>query len=158
MSSIFTSIEFYITALAVAVIIIAFFGTSDNATEATSDIYSPMLLTGCGNTAAAEPAITLRSMDDGSIEVTRHGLTLPPQCSIYIKADFVKDQITFTERLSHDSRNSNVLATPCSLHFTTRPRQRKKYFIRYEAPESALWGTAHFANYDGYTTTLPLKS
>ena len=155
MSSIFTSIEFYITALAVAVAIIAFFGSSDDTPRASSDIYTP---TTQAERVNATPSVILRAMPDGTIEITRQGLTLHGNCSIYINAEFIKDRITLTEKIAsgHHGIDSSTY-TQCTLHFATRPLPRKKYFIRYESPDNALWGTTRFANYGGYSVALELK-
>ena len=119
MSSIFTSIEFYITALAVAVAIIAFFGSSDDTPRASSDIYTP---TTQAERVNATPSVILRAMPDGTIEITRQGLTLHGNCSIYINAEFIKDRITLTEKIAlphapcptkNTSSATNLPITPC---------------------------------------------
>lgn len=154
MADIFTSIEFYIIAFAVAAIIAAFFGFDDNLPEATSDIYSPHTIApGSGE----DPSVTIRSNENGSIEVVRHNITIPRQHSVYIKADCVKDRITLTERICHDPAGNITADIACDLHFTIRRRSPKKYFIRYECAGGSLWGTARFANYGNYSTRLQLK-
>lgn len=156
MSDIFTSIEFYITALAVAVAILAFFGSDNETAQATSDIYSPSV-TPCTAQQAIVPAVVLQATDDGYIKVTRHGMKLPAQCSVYIKADIVNDRITLTERITHDSR-ATTDDMPCTLTATIRAKAGRKYFVRYECPDSTLWATTHFANYGSYSTTIALKA
>lgn len=154
MADIFTSVEFYIIAFAVAVIIAAFFGFDNTPPEATSDIYSPHTIApGSGE----DPSVTIRSNEDGSIEVVRHNITIPRQHSVYIKADCVKDRITLTERVCYDPAGNITADIACDLHFTIRRRSPKKYFIRYECAGGSLWGTARFANYGNYSTRLQLK-
>ena len=157
MSDIFTSIEFYITALAVAIAILAFFGADNETVHATTDLYSPSV-TPCDDQADSIPAIVLKAADDGRIEVTRHGMVIPAHCSVYIKADIVGDRITLTERITADNRATANNDMPCSLHFAIHAKSGRKYFVRYECPSSTLWAATHFANYGGYTTTLPLKA
>ena len=157
MNSIFTSIEFYITALAVAIAVIAFFGSDSDTSEATSDIYSPMVITPSATQSGELPTVTIHANDDGTIDVLRRGITLPGKCSVYIKADFIKDNITFTEHISPSHTGDITESTVCDLHFTTRPRLHKKYHLRYECAGGSLWGTIHFANYCGYTITGTLK-
>lgn len=156
MADIFTSVEFYIIAFAVAAIIAAFFGFDNTPPEATSEIYSPHTIApGSGE----DPSVTISSNEDGSIEVVRHNISIPQQNSIYIKADFVKDRITLTERTCYDpAGNNTTTGTACDVHFTIRRRPPKKYFIRYECAGSSLWGTAHFANYGNYSTRLQLRT
>lgn len=156
MADIFTSVEFYIIAFAVAAIIAAFFGFDDNLPEATSDIYSPHTIApGSGE----DPSVTIRSNEDGSIEVIRHNITIPRQHSVYIKADCVKDRITLTERVCYDpAGNNTTTGTACDVHFTIHRRSPKKYFIRYECAGGSLWGTARFANYGTYSTRLQLRT
>lgn len=156
MADIFTSVEFYIIAFAVAAIIAAFFGFDNTPPEATSEIYSPHAIAPC---SGADPSVTIRSNEDGSIEVVRHNITIPRQHSVYIKADCVKDRITLTERICHDPAGDiTATGTACDLHFTIRRRSPKKYFIRYECTGGSLWGTARFANYGNYSTRLQLKT
>ena len=155
MADIFTSVEFYIIAFAVAAIIAAFFGFDDNLPEATSDIYSPHTIApGSGE----DPSVTIRSNEDGSIEVVRHNITIPRQHSVYIKADCVKDRITLTGRICHDPAGNITTDIACDVHFTIHRRPPRKYHIRYECAGGSLWGTAHFANYGNYSTRLQLKT
>ena len=158
MSSIFTSIEFYITALAVAIAVIAFFGSDTDTSKASSDIYTPVVITPSAIQHGELPTVTIHANDDGTIDVLRRGIVLPGKCSVYIKADFVRDNITFTERISPDHTGNITEGTICDLHFITRPRLHKKYHLRYECAGGSLWGTIHFANYDGYTATATLKT
>lgn len=154
MADIFTSVEFYIIAFAVAVIIAAFFGFDNTPPEATSDIYSPHTIApGSGE----DPSVTIRSNEDGSIEVIRHNIIIPRQHSVYIKADCVKDRIMLTERICHDPAGNITADIACDVHFTIHRRSPKKYFIRYECAGGSLWGTARFANYGTYSTRLQLK-
>ncbi len=154
MADIFTSVEFYIIAFAVAAIIAAFFGFDNTPPEATSEIYSPHTIAPC---SGADPSVTISSNEDGSIEVVRHNITIPRQHSVYIKADCVKDRITLTERICHDPAGDITADTACDVHFTIHRRPPRKYHIRYECAGGSLWGTARFANYGNYSTRLQLK-
>ena len=71
----------------------------------------------------------------------------------------INDNITITERVTPSSTDNNgCTATWCDLQFTTRPRPRRKYHVRYECAGGTLWGTTHFANYGGYRSVITLKS
>lgn len=159
MSDIFTSVEFYITAFAVAIAVVAFFGSDSGTPQAASDICSPSVITPSAIPNGGQPTVAVHANNDGSIAVLRRGLALPPRHTVYVKIDFVRDNITITERVTTTSTDNNgSTATWCDLQFTTRPRPRRKYHVRYECAGGTLWGTTHFANYGGYRSVITLKS
>ena len=97
MSDIFTSVEFYITAFAVAIAVVAFFGSDSDTPQAASDICSPSIVTPSAIPNGGQPTVAVHANDDGSIAVLRRGLALPPRHTVYVKIDFVRDNITITE-------------------------------------------------------------
>ncbi|MGN1245462.1 MAG: hypothetical protein ACI4UN_02405 [Muribaculaceae bacterium] len=152
--NIFTSVEFYTIAVTVAILIVGFIFNPSRRSPAMTYIYAASV--DFSNDIAADgKSIEIESLDDFTLLIRRRGAPLPEGSTAYVNADIVDDKLTLTEK--HTINNPTAPLSCYDISVRIDCIKATRYHLRYEVPDSGLWGVDVIVNRDNFTTTTRLQ-
>ena len=152
--NIFTSVEFYTIAVTVAILIVGFIFNPSRRSPAMTYIYAASV-DFTTDAHADGKMLEIESLDDFTLLVRRRGAPLPEGSTAYINADIVDDKLTLTEKHTVNNPMAPLAGYDISVHIDCIKAAR--YHLRYEVPDSGLWGVDMIVNRDRFSTTTRLQ-
>lgn len=154
-ASIFTSVEFYTIAVTAAILIVGFIFNPSRQSPALTYIYAATIEPAKHPEATDGSGLTIESLDDGTLLVVRRGVQLPEGSTAHVDADLIDDKLTLTEK--HHPAAGDAPMAPHDISVRVDCLKAKRYHLRYEVPDSGLWGVATIVNHDNFSTTASLQ-
>lgn len=152
--NIFTSVEFYTIAVTVAILIVGFIFNPSRRSPAMTYIFAASVVESIDDNADGK-VLEIESLDDFTLLVRRRGAPLPEGSTAYINADIVDDKLTLTEKHTVVNHLAPLAGYDISVRIDCIKAAR--YHLRYEVPDSGLWGVDVIVNRDGFSTTTCLQ-
>lgn len=154
-ANLFSSVEFYVIAITVAILILGFIFKPSTRGRAHSYTYAADIIPleesddGNGHTVTAEAG------ENGSVLICRKGAVLPDGAQGYFAVEVVGDRLTVTENVSPSAVGRSTTICDVAVHLSCL--KQIKYHLRYEAPASGLWAVGTIVNTIGFTTEIKLQ-
>ena len=152
--NIFTSVEFYTIAVTVAILIVGFIFNPSRRSPAMTYIFAASVVESTDDNADGK-VLEIETLDDFTLLVRRRGSPLPEGSTAYINADIVDDKLTLTEKHTVVNHMAPLAGYDISVRIDCIKAAR--YHLRYEVPDSGLWGVDVIVNRDGFSTTTCLQ-
>ena len=141
----FSSIEFYIVAIFMAILLIGFFSKSRNEASAYSYIYQGEIKFAENNNENREEFITIKALENGNAIVTHHNIKLPIESTVNIKVDVCGDEIMCVEKMV-ERIQGDTSEFMCDVSFTAKCFKHLAYKIKYECAHNGKWCNIDFIN------------
>jgi hypothetical protein len=138
----FTTIEFYVIAIAIALVLIAFFLKSRNEASKYSYIYQGEISYEDDHLPRDDEYVVISSLDNGKVEIIHHNVVLPLEATVNIKIDVCGDKAVCVEKMVDALPDKSVFlgrikyTVPCFKHIA--------YAVEYECVYNGKWCTFDF--------------
>lgn len=152
---IFTSIEFYTIAITVAILLVGFIFKPAEHAPAQTYIYAANIEQANPLDNQDEKYVEIESCDNGTVIIRRKNVELPAESIAHITVDIVDDKLTIVEK--HTKNTANSITGLYDLTMKVGCLKSRKYHLRYEIPDSGLWGLTTLTNRNNNKTTLELQ-
>lgn len=141
----FSTIEFYVVAVAISIIVIAFFSKSRNESSKYTYIYQ-------GNVSFSDTSnnddierVSLMSLENGKVIITHHNVILPVEVNVNLRIEVCGDKIICTEKKQESIPDDT--ATFCSnVTYKINCFKHIAYSVRYECEHNGKWCNIDFVN------------
>lgn len=154
-SDLFSSVEFYVIAITVAILIIGFIFKPSTRGRAHSYTYAADIMPADQCDGCHGHSVLVEAAEDGTVLLTRKGAELPDDAQGYFAIEVVGDSVSVTEKLS--SSSTNGLTTTCDVAVRLSCLKPLKFHLRYEAPAAGLWGVGTIVNSVGFSSEIKLQ-
>lgn len=153
--SIFTSVEFCTISIVIAAAIIGYIIKPKEQSAAFTYIFSANIDPADTASDADPNNVEIESLPDGTMIMRRRNVMLPDGASCHITADIIGDKLKITEKYTMFS--APIAESPHDVSVRIDCLKAKRYHLRYEIPDSGLWGVAQITNHDNFTAALALQ-
>lgn len=140
----FTTIEFYVVAIAIALVLIAFFSKSHNEASKYTYIYQGDIKFAADANADKGEYISITSLDNGTVEVIHHNVILPLDSSVNIRVDVCGEKVVCAEKMVENIPDPQVFLY--DVKFTLSCLHHLSYNIEYECVYNGKWCKLDFIN------------
>lgn len=154
-TNLFSSVEFYVIAITVAILIFGFIFKPSTRGRAHSYTYAADIMPLETGDDSNGHRVVIEAGETGSLLICRKGAVLPDDAQGYFAIEVVGDRLTVTEKISSSAANRPT--TVCDVAVSLSCLKPIKYYLRYEAPDAGLWGVATIVNTAGFTTEIKLQ-
>lgn len=152
---IFSSIEFYVIAITVALIFVGFAFNQSQQSPAFTYIFSADIEPSTPISSGDPLSISVQALADGTLLLRRENVLLPEGATAHVTADLVGDKLTLTEK--HTAFAAPMPATAHDISVRLDCLKAKRYHLRYEIPEEGLWAVAVVVNHSEIKSQFELQ-
>lgn len=155
MENIFTSVEFYVITITVAIILFGFIFHPSKKGEAFTYFFSGQL-TPADITDPSE-TLTIEAQEDGKVKFTHTSITLADDSKLNVALTISDDDIKITEKIDTSNCSEYSLVNIYNFVFYVDCMRAKRYHIYYESTSTESWAATTFLNLDSYHTKIQFK-
>ncbi|MEG0253666.1 MAG: hypothetical protein RR061_07455 [Muribaculaceae bacterium] len=153
MAGIFTSVEFYVITITIAIIILGFIFHPSTMGEAYTYFFDGHIMA-CDD-ATISGKLCVDADDNGHVTFTHFGIDVCEDSAISIVLTITGDDIRITEKCGDD--DGGGVGSLCNVTFYVDCMRSKRYHIYYESMSTGTWASTSFINSPGYHTQVLFK-
>jgi hypothetical protein len=152
----FSTVEFYLVAVAIAIIVITAFSKSRNEASKYTYMYQGHI-TFCDMSQCDESErISLVSLEDGKVKITHHNVILPEDVTVNLRIDVCGDEIICVEKRM-ERIPGDTAPFYCNVAYTAKCFKHIAYNVRYECEHNGKWCNVSFVNNGDCSVQKELK-
>ena len=152
----FSTVEFYVVAVAITIIVIAFFSKSRNESSKYTYMYQGYITFSDMSQCEDIERISLESLEDGKVKITHHNVVLPEDVTINLRIDVCGDEIICVEK-----KNERIIGDTspfyCDVTYKAKCFKNMAYKVRYECEHNGKWCNVDFVNNGDCSVQKELK-
>lgn len=139
----FSSVEFYVMAIAVAILVVGVAGNSRTSKPRYSYIYAGVI--GESQNSAEDETVLVTSLDTGKVVLRHHRVNVPTGVGVHLKVDVCGDEVLCVEKLS-ERMEPRAETSLCDVSFVLDCLKHVSYNVRYECEHNGRWCNLSFVN------------
>lgn len=159
MTDFFHSVEFYVLATLVAALIVGFIAKPSSRGEARQHLLAGKLSNESNRTwsdiATMQPSISLRVRDDGTVQLTRHGVQgVSTSGAVSLAVTMIGFDVTIEERIVPGNNLDEPIDTAT---FEMKFFAPDRYHLKYNSSTTSSFVSTTLLVREGYDKHLPLS-
>ena len=151
----FTTVEFYIIAITIAVLVAGFFLKSHKNVQPFSYIYQGNISFTDSLPLSDEECVEVISQEDGTVWVVHRNVFLPMEATVNMKIDVCGDDVNCVEKMMERIPDEPVFC--CDVKFKVKCLKYLTYKMRYESVHNGKWCSLSFTNNGSSSEKKDLK-
>lgn len=140
----FVTVEFYIIAITIAVLIAGFFLKSHREAQSYSYIYQGDISFSESSHLDEEESVDVVSQDNGTTLIIHRNVVLPIDATVNIKIDVCGETLSCVEKMVESMPEEQVFCY--DVKFTVKCLKYLSYKMRYECMYNGKWCNLSFTN------------
>lgn len=151
----FDSVEFYILAVTIAILVVSFFLKSHDEIQSYSYIYQGYITFAESSQIGEEEYIETISCDNGTVYIIHHNMMLPVDATVNLKMNICGDSISCVEKMEERLPEEQVFCY--DVKFKIKCLKYITYKIKYECISNGKWCNLSFTNNENMSVIKELK-
>ena len=141
----FSTVEFYVVAVAISIIVITALSKSRNEASKYTYMYQGNIRFTDMSKVDEQERISLISQEDGKVLITHHNVILPEDVAVNLRVDVCGDEIICVEKMM-ERIPGDTAPFYCDVTYTAKCFKHLAYTVRYECEHNGKWCNIDFVN------------
>lgn len=151
----FTTVEFYIIAITIAILVAGFFLKSHKDVQPFSYIYQGDISFTESLPLSDEECVEVVSQDDGTVLIIHRNVFLSVEATVNMKMDVCGENVNCVEKMVERIPDEPVFC--CNVKFKVKGMKYLTYKMRYESVHNGKWCSFSFTNNGNSSERKELK-